>query len=125
MAVAADGQARIRPMAADAAHQAAQVRADFGPGRSFARPQQDCDRARGGGVIDVDGHEAAFVVVRVEQGQLLMPVHDIDGVIDVQRHFGRGAWVAGAVGIDHGVGQANDLAQRRRIFPARHGRLRA
>ena len=54
-----------------------------------------------------------------------MAVHDVDGVIDVQRDLGRRAGVAGAVGVDHGVGQAHDLAQRRRILPARHGRLRA
>ena len=54
-----------------------------------------------------------------------MPVHDVNGIVDVQRHPGRRAREAGAVGVDHGVAQANDLAQRRRILPARYGRLRA
>jgi hypothetical protein len=46
----------------------------------------------------VDRQEAAFVVVRVEQRKLLMAVHDIDGVIDVQRDSDRRAWVTGAIG---------------------------
>jgi hypothetical protein len=125
MAIAADGQARIRPMAADTAHQAANMAANLAPGRGLPGPQQDRHRARGGDVIDMDGHEAALVMVRVEQGKLLMPVHDVDGVVDVQRHLGGWAGEAGAVGVDHGVGQANDLAQRRCVLPARHGRLRA
>ena len=36
-----------------------------------------------------------------------------------------GRCVAGAIDVDHGVGQAHHLAQVGRILPARHGRLRA
>ena len=54
-----------------------------------------------------------------------MAVHDIDGVVDVQRDGGRRAGVAGAVDVDHGVGHAHHLAQGRRILPTRHRRLRA
>ena len=55
-----------------------------------------------------------------------MAVHDVDGIVDVQRHRGRRARVADAVGIDHGVGQAHHLAQGSADSPsARHGRLRA
>ena len=97
MAIAADGQLRGGPMSTDAAHQAADVAADvaadFMSGRRLAGPQQDGDRPRGGDVVHVDGHEAAFVMVGVEQGQLLMAVHDVDRVVDVQRH--RGGWHAG------------------------------
>ena len=72
-------------MATDTPHQAANVAADLVSGRCLAGPQQDGDRPRGGNVVDVDGHEAALVVVRVEQGQLLMAMHDVDSVVDVQR----------------------------------------
>ena len=46
-----------------------------------AGAQQHGHRARGGGVVDMDGQEAALVIVRVEQGELLMAMHDIDGVL--------------------------------------------
>ena len=58
----------------------------------------------------MDWHEAALVVVRVEQGKLLVPVHDVNGVIDVQRHRLGRPGIAGAVGVHHGVGQAHHLA---------------
>jgi hypothetical protein len=61
----------------------------------------------------------------VEQRKLLMAVHDIGGVIGVQRDGDRRAWVAGAVGVDHRVGHAHHLTQARRILPTRHRRLRA
>jgi hypothetical protein len=125
MTVTADGQACVGPVCADAAHQAAQMAADFLSGRRLARPQQHRHRARGRGVVDVDGQEAALVIVRVEQGKLLVAVHDIAGVVDVERDGGRRTGVAGAVEVDHGVAHAHHFAQGRRVLPARHGRLRA
>ena len=89
------------------------------------RSQQHRHRTGGGGLVDVDRQEAAFVVMRVEQRKLLMAVHDIDGVVDVQRDGDRRAWVARAIGVDHRVGHAHHLAQTGRILPARHRRLRA
>ena len=91
MTVATDGQPRGRPMAADAAHQATQMTADFVSRWCFAGPQQHRDRTRGGGLVDVDRQEAAFVVMGVEQRKLLVAMHDIDGVIDVQRDSDRRA----------------------------------
>ena len=125
MTIATDGQPRGRPMAADAAHQTTQMAADFVSRWCLAGPQQHRHRARGGGLVDMDRQEAAFVVMRVEQRELLMAVHDIDGVIDVQRDGGGRAGVAGAIDVDHGVGHAHHLAQARRILPTRHRRLRA
>ena len=76
----------VRPMGADAsAPGAADGRANFLARRHRAGTQQHGDWAGGGGVIDVDRQKAPRVVMRVEQRELLMPVHDIDGVIDVQR----------------------------------------
>jgi hypothetical protein len=116
---------RGRPMAADAAHQASNMAAHFLPGRRLARAQQDRHRACSRGVVDMDRQEAALVVERIEQRELLMPVHDVDGVVDVQRNCGGRTAVAGAVEVDHGVGHAHHLAQVGRVLPARHGRLRA
>jgi len=60
----------------------------------------------------------------IEQRELLMAVHDIDGVIDIQRYGGGRTGIAAAINVDHGVGHAHHLAQRRRILPTRHRRLR-
>ncbi len=58
----------------------------------------------------MDGQEAAFVIVRIEQRHLLMAMHNIDGVVDVQGDGGRRMGVAGAVEVDHGVAHAHHLA---------------
>lgn len=113
MAVAANGQPRVWPMAAHTA----QMAADFRPRRCRAGPQQHRHRARCRGVIDMDRQKAAFIVMGVEQRQLLMAVLDIDGVGDVERDRGRRAAVTGTVQVDHGMGHANDCAQVGRILP--------
>src|SRR6185437_7010562 len=87
--IATDGETRGRPMAADATHQTTQMTADFVSRWCLAGPQQHRHRPRGGGLVDVDRQEAAFVIMRVEQRKLLMAVHDIDGVVDVQCHGDR------------------------------------
>ena len=38
----------------------------------------------GVGIIDVDRQKAAFIVMRIEQRQLLMAMHDIGGVVDIE-----------------------------------------
>ena len=63
--------------------------------------------------------------MRVEQRELLCAMHDIDGVVDIQRDLARRAGVAGAIEIDHGVAHGRHLVPGRRILPARHGWLRA
>ncbi len=63
--------------------------------------------------------------MRVEQRKLLMAVHNVNGVVDIRRDRRRWSGIAGAIGIDHRVGHADDLAQARRILPARQRRLRA
>ena len=65
----------------------------------------------------------AFVLVRIEQRQLLVAMHDIDGVVDIQRHRLRRRGITRAIRIDQSAGQRHDLAQRRRILPARDRRL--
>jgi len=73
----------------------------------------------------MDRQKAALAVVAVEQGELLMPVHDIGRVVDVEGDGGRWAGIAGAIEVDQGVGHAHHLAPSRRVLPTRHRRLRA
>jgi hypothetical protein len=58
----------------------------------------------------MDRQKAALAVVAVEQGEALMPVHDIGCVVDIQGDGGGWPGVAGAIEIDHGVGHAHHLA---------------
>src|SRR5512135_3430272 len=65
MAVAADGDARVGPMPADAADEAAQPAADFLARWRFAGAQDHRHRAAGCGVVNMDRQKAALVVMGV------------------------------------------------------------
>ena len=81
--------------------------------------------AAGDGVMDVDGQEAALVVVGAEQRQLLVAVGHVQGVAYVKGD-GLGLEVVdGAPGINRGVGEPYDSPQARRVLPVRDRRLRA
>jgi len=71
-------------MLADAADDVPQNRLDLLARRPLAGPQQRQDRLARGAVEDVDRLEAGAVVVRVEQRQLLLAVHGIIRVVDVE-----------------------------------------
>jgi len=58
----------------------------------------------------VDRQKAAFVVVRVEQRELLVAVDDIAGVVDVERHGVGLPWVGVHPGVDQRVGQPDHVA---------------
>jgi hypothetical protein len=73
----------------------------------------------------MDRQKAALTVVAVEQGKLLMPVHDIGRVVAIESNSGGRPGIAGAIEIDHDIGHAHHLAPGRRVLPARHRRLRA
>ena len=91
--------------------------------RRLAGAQQHGDRSAGCRVVDVDRQKAALAVMPVPERQLLVAVHDIAGVIDVQRHrLGRG-WIAGAIDVDHRGHQLRQLARGRCVLPAAHRRL--
>ena len=89
------------------------------------RAQDHRHRAPRRGVVDVDGQEAALVVMGVEQGKLLVPMHHVERVVDVQRHRRRRRGIAGTPDIDHHCHQAENFPQGGRILPTRHRRLRA
>ena len=125
MAVAADGDARIRPVAADAPHHAPQMTANLFAARRLARTEQDRDRTGVRRIIDVDRQKAPFVVMGVEQRKLLIAMRHVAGVVDVEGDGGRRAGVAATIEVDHGVGHAHHLAQGGHVLPTRHGRLGA
>ena len=81
-------------MAADAAHQPAQMATDFLARGCCAGRSIVTDAMTGGGIVDMDGQQAAFAVMAVKQRQLLMPMYDIEGIIDVERDDGArgGSW---------------------------------
>ena len=73
----------------------------------------------------MDRQERALIVMGVEQRKLLMPVHHIERVVNVKRDRSRRRRVARATQIELLPAQPNDLTERRRILPARYGRLGA
>src|SRR5208337_2890256 len=84
MSVAAKQDARLRPALADMPRQPAQMCANLDAGRRLAGTQHDDDGPASIGVVDVDRQEATLVVVGVEQRELLMTMHNITGVVDVE-----------------------------------------
>ena len=79
------------PVTADALDHMLEDGADLAPIGRLARAQDHGDRLAAGRLVDVDRQEAALVVVGVEQRQLLMTVHRIERVVDVERDRGRRA----------------------------------
>jgi hypothetical protein len=115
MAIASDGDLGCWPVRADAADNPAQMAAHFLAGGRFAWPQNDCDGASGSGVVNMDRKEAALIIMRIEQRQLLMTVRDIAGIIDIERDGLRRRGVTGAIKIDEDAAQLHDFAQGRRV----------
>ncbi len=103
--------------------QTTHVTAHLDAGGRLAGPQDHGHRTTGRGVVDVDRQKAAFVVVGIEQRQLLVAVNHVDRVVDVEHdRLGRRG-VAGTVEVDHHPAEPDQVAQSRRVLPARHGRL--
>ena len=86
MAVAADGDAGVGPVPADASDQAAQKLADLLARWRLARTQDHDHRPSRCRIVDVDRQKAALIVMGVPFRQLLVAVHDIDRVVDIQDH---------------------------------------
>ena len=70
------------------------------------------------------GKEAPLVVMSVEPRQLLVAVHDIERIVDVQRDRARRVRMAPAPQINHAMAQTQQSAQVRCVLPTRYGRLR-
>ena len=75
-------------------------------------------------MVDMDGEEAPRVVVPVEQRELLVAVHRIAGVVDVERDRRRRGSEGPAEDVDQRGRQASHLGARGRVLQPAHGRLR-
>ena len=74
-------------------------------------------------MIDVDGQEAAPVVMGVEERQLLVAVHGIAGVVDVEGDGGGRGGEAATEDVDQRRRHARHLDAGRCVLQAAHGRL--
>src|SRR6185312_8530905 len=83
MAVAAQQDLGLRPVGADGAQQAPQQGNDLGAARPFGGTQHSGDEAAFAVEHD-DGLEAVFIVMGVEQPQLLSAVNGIERVDDIE-----------------------------------------
>ena len=124
MAVGADQDLHPRPVGPDLAHQPAQERADLVSTGPLGGPQHG-GHGPALAVEDHDGLEAVFVVVGVEQPQLLPAVDGVEGVVHVQYDPARHPAEAAAAEPDHGPGHAQQGTHTRLVLEARDGRLRA
>ena len=97
--------------------------ADLGARRRLAGAQEDRHRLAALHMVDVHRQEASRVVVGVEQRQLLMAVHRIAGVVDVERDRRRRDREGAAEDVDQGGRQARHLDAGRRVLKPAHGGL--
>ncbi len=125
VAVAADGDVGRGPAAADLADQPAQMAADLLTGWRLAGAQDHRHRPARRRIVDMDRQEAACVVMRVEQRELLVAVDNVAGVVDVECHLGGRRRIAVEPQIEHHPAEPDHAAQIGRVLPAGHRRLRA
>jgi hypothetical protein len=123
MAVGTNEDLDRGPMAADRPHQATEKGADLDALRPLRRAQDGGDEAPLA-IEDDDRLEAVFVVMGVEQPQLLAAVHRIEGVVDIQRDPPRHLAKRCAVEIDQGTAEAQQRPRIRQVLQPRDGRLR-
>ena len=98
VAVTPDRDVGGGPVAADMAEQPPDMSCRLGTRWRLAGAQQHCHRAPRRRVIDMDRHETALTMMAIPKRQLLITVHDITRVIDIQRHARRRGRIAGPVG---------------------------
>ena len=123
MAVGTNEDRDLGPMAADRPHQATQKRPDLDALRPLRRAQDGGDKAALA-IEDDDRLEAVFVVVGVEQAQLLAAMHRIEGVVDVEDDAPRDLAERAAVDVDQSPAQAQQRPHIRQVLQPRDGRLR-
>ena len=124
MGVPPEDEPGARPVPADAADQVLEEGADLGARRRLSRTQENRHRLAALHMIDVDGQEAAPVVMGVEERQLLVAVHGIAGVVDIERDGGGRGWEGVAEDVDQRRRHARHLDAGRCVLQAAHGGLR-
>src|SRR3954454_14603810 len=100
----------VDQLAADCPDETADMATDLDAGGSLAGPQDHGHRTTAGGVVDVDRQKAALVEVGVEERQLLMAMHDVDCVVDVEHDRLGGCGVARAVEVDNHPAEPDEVA---------------
>src|SRR5512144_2905670 len=123
MAVGADQDLHIRPVAADGADEAAEKGPDLTALRPLRRTEERGDEAAVL-VEDDDRLEAVIVVMGVEQPQLLAAVHRIEGVVEVEGDPPRHLAERRAVALDQRPAQADERSLPGQVLQPRDGRLR-
>jgi hypothetical protein len=116
MAIASERDARVRPTLPNTPHETAHMCTHLNAARRLAGSQHHRDGATAFGVVDMDRKEAAFVIMGIEQRELLMAVDDVTRVIDIEDYRCRFAFVGCQPLIDKRVGQANCVLHGRRVL---------
>ena len=84
MAVATHQNVYLRPMRADVLDHVLENGAHFPARRRLALAQDHRHRLASNPFVDMDRQETAFVVMGVEQRQLLIAMHRIERIVDVE-----------------------------------------
>ena len=123
MTVGAQQDFGLRPVGADRAQQAAQEGLDLLAAGPFGGTKHGGDEAAVAVEHD-DRLKAVFVVMRIEQPQLLAAMHRVERVVDVE-HDPFGNLREGlAIKIDHGAAHAQQGASIGQVLQPRDRRLR-
>ena len=123
MTVGAQQDFGVRPVGADRPQQAAQEGADLLAAGPFGGTKHGGDEAAFAVEHD-DRLKAVFVVMRIEQPQLLAAMNRVERVVDVE-HDPLGNLPEGlAIKIDHGAAHAQQGARVGQILQPRDRRLR-
>ena len=110
-------------MASDRPDEPAQMSPDLGALGPLGRPQHGRDEASL--TVEHDhGLEAVFVIVGIEQAQLLIAVNGIEGIVDVEHDLLGSLSERGAVQLDQGPSHAHQTASIGHVLQARECRLR-
>ena len=124
MAIAAQEDFGSWPVGADRAQETAQKRANL----LAAWPLGGAQNGRDEAALAVERHdrlESVFVIMGIEQSQLLAAVNRVKCIVDVE-HDPFGSLLEGvAIQVDHGAAHAQQGAGVRQVFQSGNGRLRA
>src|SRR5271157_3844002 len=117
MSVATNGDACVRPVQSDTPHQPAQMGAHLLAIWCLPRAQDGQHAMAGVGVIDMNRQEAPFVIMGIEQRQLLMAVHGVCGIVDIECDPLWRSPVTLAPQVHHGARQSDQAAQVWGVLP--------
>jgi hypothetical protein len=123
MAVATHQDLGVGPVGADRPQQAAQESADLLAARPFGGAKHR--RYEAALVVEYgDRLKTIFVVMRIEEPQLLAAMNRIECVVDVERDPPRDLPEGPAIKIDHGAAHAQQGARVGQVLQTGDGRLR-